>query len=156
MSRPKKVRCVRFLPKTKYFKPQGVPLIDLEEVVLNVDEFEALNLADIEGKDQESAASEMEVSRPTFQRILSSARKKVAEAIVHGKALRIKGGNFVMATIRKFECATCGHVWEAPFGTGRPAACPSCRSTDFYRAAEQRGPGMGRGLGPCGKGRHSR
>ncbi len=145
MSRPKKVRCVRFLPKTKYFKPQGVPLIDLEEVVLNIDEFEALNLADIEGRDQESAASEMEISRPTFQRILSSARKKVAEAIVRGKALRIEGGNFIMTTMKKFECAVCGHVWEISFGTGRPTACPSCGSGNFHRAVEQREPSVGRG-----------
>jgi len=156
MPRPKKIRCVRFLPQVNYFKPKGIPLMDLEEVVLNVDEFEALNLVDLEDKDQETAANKMGVSRSTFQRILSSARKKVAEAIIQGKALRIKGGNYVMATMRKFECADCGHVWEIPFGTGRPTTCPSCGSTNFHRAAEQRGPGVGRGLGPCGKGKRSR
>ncbi|MDO8886614.1 DUF134 domain-containing protein [Candidatus Oleimmundimicrobium sp.] len=156
MPRPKKTRCVRFLPKVGCFKPQGVPFALLEEIVLSIDEFEALNLADLERKDQEAAANEMGISRPTFQRILSSARKKVTEAIVQGKALTIKGGNFIMATTRKFKCADCGHVWEISFGTGRPVACPSCGSTNFHRDVEQRGPGVGRGLGPCGKGRSSK
>jgi len=156
MPRPKKVRCVRFLPKAGYFKPLGVPLMNLEEVVLNIDEFEALNLTDLEDKNQETAADEMGISRPTFQRTLSSARKKVAEAIVLGKALKIEGGNFVMATMRKFECAACGHAWEVSFGIGRPSACPVCGSTNFHRVVEQRGPGAGRGLGPCGKGKRSR
>jgi predicted DNA-binding protein (UPF0251 family) len=65
---------------------------DLDEVVMSLDEFEAMRLADLEGLYQEQAAARMNVSRPTFGRIIDSARRKVAEALVHGKALRIEGG----------------------------------------------------------------
>jgi len=66
----------------------------LEEVVLTVDEYEALRLKDVEGLDQAECAKKMEVSQPTFHRLISVARKKVADAIVHGKAIKIEGGNF--------------------------------------------------------------
>ena len=98
MSRPKKCRCINCTPNTAYFKPKGIPIFELEEVSLSLDELEAIRLADYEGRYHEEAAKKMEVSRATFGRILSKARKKVAEAIVNGKALRIetnkdKGGN---------------------------------------------------------------
>jgi predicted DNA-binding protein (UPF0251 family) len=67
-------------------------LVDLEETVLTVDEFEAMRLKDVEGLEQETAAGRMAVSQPTFHRILSSARAKIADAIVNGKAIRIDGG----------------------------------------------------------------
>ena len=73
-------------------KPAGVPARDLEEVVLGFDEAEALRLADLEGFYQEAAARSMGVSRQTFGRIVESARRKVADAILNGKALRIEGG----------------------------------------------------------------
>ena len=74
------------------FKPVGIPVVELEEVVMTLDEFEALRLADLEGHYQEQAAKEMKVSRTTFSRIIDSAHRKVADALVHGKALRIEGG----------------------------------------------------------------
>lgn len=74
------------------FKPTGVPIDELEEVVMTLDEFEALRLADLDGLYQEEAAGKMKVSRPTFSRIIESARRKVADALVHGKLLRIEGG----------------------------------------------------------------
>ena len=74
------------------FKPAGVPMRELEAVVLALDEFEALRLADLEGLYQEQAAEQMGVSRPTFSRVVESARRKVADALVHGKVLRIEGG----------------------------------------------------------------
>ena len=73
-----------------YFKPKGIPLVQLDEVVLNLDELEAIRLADYEGMYHEQAAEKMNISRPTFGRILSEARRKVAEVIVEGKALNIK------------------------------------------------------------------
>lgn len=73
-----------------YFKPRGIPLVQLDEVVLNLDELEAIRLADYEGLYHEQAAEKMNISRPTFGRILSEARRKVAEVIVEGKALNIK------------------------------------------------------------------
>lgn len=74
------------------FKPVGIPCSALEEVVMTLDEFEALRLADFEGLYQEKAAERMAVSRPTFGRICDSARRKTADALLHGKALRIEGG----------------------------------------------------------------
>ena len=98
MPRPKKCRCVKCNPSASYFKPRGIPLVRLGEVYLNMDELEAIRLADYEGLYHEEAATRMQVSRSTFGRILGEARCKVAEAIVDGKALRIeankdKGGN---------------------------------------------------------------
>jgi len=74
------------------FKPIGIPLRDLEEVTMTLDEFEALRLADLNGHYQQQAAAQMAISRPTFSRIVDAARRKVADALVHGKALRIEGG----------------------------------------------------------------
>lgn len=90
MSRPKKCRCVSFDPQCLYFKPRGIPLVDLEEVCLSLDEVEALRLADYEGRYHEEAAGEMKVSRATFGRIVNEARRKVAAALVQGKALKIE------------------------------------------------------------------
>lgn len=67
---------------------------DLEEVVLTVDEFEAVRLKDLLGFEQEEAAKEMNISQPTFHRLVQSARKKIADAILNGKALKIEGGNY--------------------------------------------------------------
>lgn len=79
-----------------YFKPAGIRWVDLEETALAVDEFEAVRLKDLEGLDQETAARRMTVSQPTFHRILASARAKIADAIVNGKAIRIEGGIYRM------------------------------------------------------------
>jgi predicted DNA-binding protein (UPF0251 family) len=90
MPRPKIHRCVRFKPNVHYFKPQGIPLRMLEEVVLRADELEALKLYDIDRLEQTQAAKKMKISQPTFARILDSAYKKIAEAIAKGKAIRIE------------------------------------------------------------------
>ncbi len=90
MSRPKKERCINCHPDASYFKPRGIPLMELEEVSLSLDEVEALRLCDYEGKYHEQAAQEMGVSRATFGRIVNEARRKVAEALIRGKALKIE------------------------------------------------------------------
>jgi len=92
MPRPPKPRRVRHRPGITYFKPAGVPLRDLEEVVLTVDEVEALRLKDVEGLDQDACARQMGVAQSTLQRILAGARTKLSRAIVQGKAVRIEGG----------------------------------------------------------------
>lgn len=154
MARPRNCRRVGFMPESNYFKPRGVPLSMLEEVILTVDEFEAIRLADLENLYQEQAAEKMKVSRPTFGRIIDSAHKKVAEALVKGKALKIEGGEFEMAATRKFKCYDCQHSWELPYGTGRPKNCPSCRSGNIHRAQEERGytGRFGIGQGKCCRG----
>ena len=130
LPRPLKPRCVREEPSYGFFKPHGVPLRTLEMIVLSVEELEALKLADIEGLYHEDAAERMEVSRPTFHRILKEARRKVAMALSDGKALGIEGGAYVLSgETRIFECIECGHSWEEPFGSGVracEAACPQC------------------------------
>lgn len=89
MPRPKKPRCLRFRPNVHYFKPRGIPLRRLEEVVLEHDELEALKLHEIDGLEQKEAAKKMKISQSTFARILDKAYKKLAEGIIHGKAIRI-------------------------------------------------------------------
>jgi predicted DNA-binding protein (UPF0251 family) len=154
VARPRNCRRVGSMPGSDYFKPRGIPLSMLEEVILTVDEFEAIRLADLEGLYQEQAAKKMNVSRPTFGRIVESAHKKVADALVKGKALKIGGGEFDMASMRKFKCYECQHSWELPYGTGRPENCPSCKSGNVRRAEEDRGyaRGLGRGQGRCCRG----
>jgi len=125
----------------------------LEEIVLAVDEFEAIRLADLEGLYQEQVAERMGVSRQTIGRILEIARKKVADALVNGKVLRIEGGAFVTEGLRQFGCLGCGHQWNLPFGGGRPMCCPACSGPNFRRTDVMRGQGRGcgrRGRGHCG------
>lgn len=80
------------MPNTTFFKPRGIPLVELEEVTLSVDEFEALRLADLDGLYQEEAALRMNISRATLGRIVESAHRKVADALINGKAIKIEGG----------------------------------------------------------------
>jgi predicted DNA-binding protein (UPF0251 family) len=155
MSKPKKDRKVASPPRVVYFNPQGIPMVQLAQVVLQVDEYEALRLVDREKLDQEQAANRMGVSRATCARILESARGKIAEALVEGKAIRIEGGSFVLGANR-FRCLDCGTVWETEAPPDPEAAhqpgCPGCRGSrvlDFARQAGwQPGPGW------RGHGRH--
>jgi predicted DNA-binding protein (UPF0251 family) len=96
MPRPKKCRAVDTLPGVSFFKPAGIPLRFMEEVNLTVEEFESLRLCDLEGLDQAACAIRMSISRASVQRVLTQARRHVAEAITQGKALRIEGGNYVL------------------------------------------------------------
>ena len=89
MVRPVKPRRLNFNPGVTYFKPRAIPLSSLEEVELKLDELEVLKLCDYEGFEQKEAAKKINISQSTLQRILSSARKKIAEAIIKGKAIKI-------------------------------------------------------------------
>ena len=93
MVRPIKPRRVLFDPDVVYFKPRAVPLSMLEEVDLSIDELEALRLCDLKDLEQKEAAKKMKVPQSTLQRILTSARKKVAEALINGKAIKIRKTN---------------------------------------------------------------
>ena len=90
MPRPFRCRRVHCRPDTDYFKPRGIHADLLEEVNLNIDELEAIRLADLEDKYQEDAAKKMKISQPTFARVLDSTYKKVAKALIKGKAIKIK------------------------------------------------------------------
>ena len=125
MPRPRKCRRVAYMPEVTYFKPAGIPLRALEEVHMSIEEAEALRLKDLEELEQERGAERMNISRPTFQRVLASARQKIADAFLNGKAIRIRGGNFEM-TWRRFRCGD-GHEWdlETPVNVP-PELCPIC------------------------------
>lgn len=90
MPRPRKCRKIRWRADATYFKPRGVPMRNLEEVVLTHEEIEAIRLKDFLGLEQVEAAKKMKTSQSTFQRILVSARRKVASGIINGKALKIE------------------------------------------------------------------
>lgn len=94
LGRPRRCRRVRGKPTSSYFKPAGIRIVDLDESVLAIDEFEAVRLKDLEELDQEECAKKMDISQPTFHRLVSEARKKITDAIVNGKAIRVEGGNF--------------------------------------------------------------
>jgi predicted DNA-binding protein (UPF0251 family) len=147
MSRPFKCRRVAFMPGVTYFKPAGIPLRSLGEIRLSLEEAEALRLKDLEGLEQEQGAEKMNVSRPTFQRVLASARKKIAEALLNGKAIRIEGGNFEMVHHR-FRCRK-GHEWGVATATGiSPVLCPTCSTPDIHPVM------AGFDYGGRGRGRH--
>ena len=93
MPRPCKRRRVRGRPNSSYFKPAGIRKVDLEESVLASDEFEAVRLKDLLELDQTKCAEKMNISQPTFHRLVLSARKKIADAIVNGKAIKIENIN---------------------------------------------------------------
>ena len=92
MPRPCRCRRIRCRPDTNYFKPRGIPLDALEEVNLTLDELEAIRLADLTELYQEDAAKKMNISRQTFGNIINSAHKKIADALLNAKALKIEGG----------------------------------------------------------------
>jgi predicted DNA-binding protein (UPF0251 family) len=142
MPKPKKDRFVLQPPSVVYFKPRGIPMFQLEQVVLGVDEYEALRLVDLEGLQQKDAAERMKVSRATCARILEDAHHKVAEALTAGKAIRIEGGNFVLGSNR-YRCRECGTFWEIPLrGTQtppQPLSCPHCRSDKVMDLGRQVG-----------------
>ena len=92
MVRPRKFRHICFKPGAVYFKPRGVPMRELEEIILEADELEAIRLKNYQGLDQTECAEKMKISQSTFQRILSSANKKIANALILGKAIRIDCG----------------------------------------------------------------
>jgi predicted DNA-binding protein (UPF0251 family) len=106
------------------FKPAGIPSVILDEVVMTLDEFEALRLADLEGLYHEQAAERMRVSRPTFSRIVQSAHLKVAEALVHGKAIRIEGGPVQFWTGRRRCCQPHAAAGDAQPGIPRTPGRP--------------------------------
>ena len=115
MPRPHHCRRIQAQPHVAVFEPAGVPSHALETVTMTLDEFEAVRLADREGLYQAQAAEQMGVSRPTFGRIIASARRKIADMLVHGHALAIEGGPVAADTH-----PGCRHGWADP------AACPQC------------------------------
>jgi len=152
MGRRQLWRKVSSMPPITYFRPEGAALATPGEVNLLVEEAEAIRLKDLEGLEQEECAQRMRVSRTTFSRVLDSARQKIADALLNGKAIRIEGGSFEMA-VSKFRCVS-GHDWEVPFETmisNPPEFCPQCETPSIMPLLPH-----GSGWGKGGWGRHRR
>lgn len=131
MPRPRKCRMVDAKPGVWLFKPQGIPARLLDEVYLPIEGYEALRLADLEGLRQDEAAAKMKVSRQTFGRILADARRAVADALIHGLALRIEGGDYRMRN-DKLEQTAGG---EAGAIMAHPAAHTPQRKSNMRKIA---------------------
>ena len=139
MPRPCCLRHIDVNPCAVYFKPAGVPVRMLEEVILTLDELESLRLADFDGLYQEQAAEKMHISRPTFSRVVEQARRKVADALIHGKALRLEGGAVVM----KGDETMPGKDGTGPMGGGRGMGRGPCGCGQRRGAQGANGAGMG-------------
>lgn len=140
MVKPKKERRVESPPRFSFFKPAGVPAARLETIILSIDEYEAVRLADIENLNHLEAAKSMEISRPTFTRLLNSAHKKIGNAIINGYAIRIEGGSFIFVN-NMYRCRRCGHEWDLKPGKNNEAVtyeenCPSCNEPDVENMEE--------------------
>lgn len=132
LARPTKWRKIENVPISPCFIPSQNDAERIPENVLKLEELEAIRLKDLEGLEQSECAAKMEVSRPTFQRILLSARAKVADSLVNGKIIRIEGGNFTRH-ICPMRCSDCGNEWTESYENLESIkkgeyGCPSCGS----------------------------
>ncbi len=133
MPRPKNNRMVHEPPVFSSFKPVGVPVKSLEKVLLSLDEFEAIRLADNVGLSHEEASDEMEISRSTFTRLIEKARKKIAEFMFKGRLLTIDGGN-VHFRNNIIRCLDCGYMFKITINSPM-AECPECHSHNLFNLA---------------------
>ncbi|MCE5266101.1 MAG: DUF134 domain-containing protein [Deltaproteobacteria bacterium] len=127
MPRPKCCRQIGAMPGRSCFQPEGAESGACDEVLLNLDEYEALRLADFEGLYQEQAAARMNISRQTFGRIVEAARRKIADVLVNGKALRIDGGSVSLKSAEPFRCPRCRKTISRDCGKCEEVSCPHCR-----------------------------
>lgn len=149
--RPGRPRCPRRIerePDITYFKPRGIPLNELGVVIILFEELETIRLTDIEGMEQEQAAQLMGISRRVFWEDLQSARRKIAEALVEGKAIRIEGGSYRVESKRWHKCQNCKNEWEEHYETGKPRKCPKCDGVNINKNPEdENGQGSEKGCG---------
>jgi len=131
MARPVKWRRIEYMPTVLKFSPTDTE-VSKGVNVLKFEEIEAIRLKDLEGMEQAECASQMEVSRPTFQRILLSAREKIADSLINGKTIQIEGGHYTR-NICPLRCLDCGREWNESLEnieqdkTANPI-CPKCHS----------------------------
>ena len=127
MPRPKCCRQIGVMPGNTCFRPEGTTPSSSEVVLLTLDEYEAIRLADLEGLYQEKAASRMNISRQTFGRIIETARWKVADTLVNGKVLRIEGGSVSMKAGKPVRCPRCRRALGPDCVRLNETGCPHCR-----------------------------
>lgn len=135
MRRSYRKRMIWQPPRFQNFKPSGVPRNELESIILTVDEYEAIRLADLLGLEHQAAAEQMHISRPTFTRLIEQARHKVAKALVEGKELIIKGGNIDFVNSMA-HCQNCGEIIQYPYDE-EIEYCPGCGSQNLRNLANQ-------------------
>ncbi|MGI6362072.1 MAG: DUF134 domain-containing protein [Bacillota bacterium] len=131
--RPTKLRRIENIPTAPYFIPAEKEVSGMPKNVLKLEELEAIRLKDLEGFEQKECAEKMEISRPTFQRILLTAREKIADSLLNGKIIHIEGGHFTCHTC-PVKCQNCGNEWterveKAEFIKNGKYTCSSCGST---------------------------
>jgi uncharacterized protein len=129
MPRPKRNRTIVNPPVMEGFKPFGIPMTDLEPVILLFEEYESIRLSDYEGLTQEQSAERMNVSRPTFTRIYEKARRSIAKAFIEGKAIFIEGGNYHTDDCW-YRCDNCMKLNISPEET---STCNYCHSDTLRR-----------------------
>ena len=129
MVRPKRFRRIFMEPQISCFGPDSEENTELDNPIqIKLDEFEAVRLRDYKNITQHKAAGIMDVSQPTFHRILNSAHEKIAKAIIEGKNIKIEGGDYVIDK-KRYKCKTCGFEWHSP---GKEyEKCPDCESGDI-------------------------
>lgn len=135
MARPTKWRKIENIPAIPYFIPSENNCSEFSENILKLEELEAIRLKDLEGLEQGECAARMEVSRPTFQRILLSAREKVADSLINGRIIHIEGGNFTR-NICAVRCIECGKEWNESYEKLEDIksgnyTCPKCGSENL-------------------------
>lgn len=123
---------MEFIPDKQYFIPLDIEADNLQENILRIEELESIRLKDLEGLEQEECAEKMEVSRQTFQRILNTARAKIADSLINAKAIRIEGGNYTR-NICIVKCLDCGKEWQESYENLEKVLngeynCPGCSS----------------------------
>lgn len=129
MARPKKCRRVGSIPENTLFVPYHKKGYEIEEIILNIEELEAMRLKDVVKLNQEECADKMDVSRQTFQNILSSAREKVALALLEGRAINISGGNYIFKKCR-LRCLDCDTVFDKEIHA-ETWICPACGNDEI-------------------------
>ncbi|MFA7228252.1 MAG: DUF134 domain-containing protein [Melioribacteraceae bacterium] len=133
MPRPKIHRKIKCSPAAYYFKPRAVPLSQLQEIILEIDELESLRLADYLAHSHEDAAIQMKISRATFGRIVEKARNKVVDAILNGKAIKI--GNEMPVGIKEKTLVKCGRS-KGEFISGCKKNANHCKNADKNKMKE--------------------
>jgi predicted DNA-binding protein (UPF0251 family) len=122
-------------PNVLSFKPSGIPRRMLKSLVINIDEYEAIRLADYEGMEHEQAAERMAISRPTFTRLIEKARNKIAQAMIEGMELIVSGGNIEFVNILR-RCQDCGDEFIGP-SARKDIDCPECGSENISDLSQQ-------------------
>jgi predicted DNA-binding protein (UPF0251 family) len=133
MPNRRRYRRIKMPPSMEGFKPFGIPMRELDSVVMTYEEYEALRLADYEDLNQEEAARSMNISRPTFTRLYEKARKTIAKAFVEGKAIVIRGGTYITDNYW-YRCDDCHETMVSE----HPASqCRECDSDNITRLDDE-------------------